>query len=68
MKRYFISIYDLKKNEIMEIFELTKKLKESQKKGIEHKVLKDKTLAMVFEKPSLASSLKKRASPIHPDL
>jgi ornithine carbamoyltransferase len=53
MKRYFISIYDLKKNEIMEIFELTKKLKESQKKGIEHKVLKDKTLAMVFEKPSL---------------
>jgi ornithine carbamoyltransferase len=53
MKRYFISIYDLKKNEIMEIFELTKKLKESQKKGIKHKVLKDKTLAMVFEKPSL---------------
>lgn len=53
MKRYLVSMYDLKKNEIMEIFELTKKLKESQKKGIKHKVLKDKTLAMVFEKPSL---------------
>ncbi|MGB7055506.1 MAG: ornithine carbamoyltransferase [bacterium] len=53
MKRYLVSMYDLKKNEIMEIFELTKKLKEAQKKGIKHKVLKDKTLAMVFEKPSL---------------
>jgi ornithine carbamoyltransferase len=53
MPRYFISINDLKKNEISEIFKLTQQLKESQKKGIEHKVLKDKTLAMVFEKPSL---------------
>ena len=53
MKRNFVSIFDLSKNEIFEIFDLTKKLKESQKKGIEHKVLKDRTLAMVFEKPSL---------------
>jgi ornithine carbamoyltransferase len=53
MKRHFVSIFDLNKNEISELFELTKKLKKSQKKGIEHKVLKDKTLAMVFEKPSL---------------
>jgi len=53
MKRDFISIFDLGKQEIFEIFELTKKLKESQKKGIQHKMLKDKTLAMIFEKPSL---------------
>jgi ornithine carbamoyltransferase len=53
MKRDFISIFDLTKEEIFEIFELTKKLKESQKKGVEHKILKDKTLAMIFEKPSL---------------
>jgi ornithine carbamoyltransferase len=53
MKRDLIGMFDLKNDEISEIFELTKKLKESQKKGIEHKILKDKTLAMVFEKPSL---------------
>ena len=53
MKRHFVSVFDLSQDEIHKIFELTKKLKESQKKGIEHKVLKDRTLAMVFEKPSL---------------
>jgi ornithine carbamoyltransferase len=53
MKRDFISFFDLTKDEIHEIFDITKKLKESQKKGVEHKILKDKTLAMVFEKPSL---------------
>jgi ornithine carbamoyltransferase len=53
MKRDFISMFDLTNDEIYEIFDLTKKLKESQKKGVEHKILKDKTLAMVFEKPSL---------------
>ncbi|UCF71704.1 MAG: ornithine carbamoyltransferase [candidate division WOR-3 bacterium] len=53
MKRDFLTMECLKKNEIFEVFELAKKLKESQKKGIEHRILKDKTLAMVFEKPSL---------------
>lgn len=53
MKRDFLSIFDLKKDEISSIFDLTTKLKESQKKGIEHKLLKDKTMAMIFEKPSL---------------
>ncbi len=53
MKSCFTSMFDLNKHQIMEIFELTKNLKESQKKGVEHKVLKDKTLAMIFEKPSL---------------
>ncbi|UCG29691.1 MAG: ornithine carbamoyltransferase [candidate division WOR-3 bacterium] len=53
MKKDFVTMFDLKKNEISEIFELAKTLKESQKKGVEHRILKDKTLAMVFEKPSL---------------
>jgi ornithine carbamoyltransferase len=53
MKRDFISIFDLNKQEIQAIFDLAKKLKKAQKKGQEHKPLKDKTLAMIFEKPSL---------------
>ena len=53
MKRDFITMFDLKKEEIHDIFELAKTLKDSQKKGIEHRILKHKTLAMVFEKPSL---------------
>ncbi|UCD06318.1 MAG: ornithine carbamoyltransferase [candidate division WOR-3 bacterium] len=53
MKRDFITMFDLKKEEIHQIFELAKTLKNSQKKGVEHRILKYKTLAMVFEKPSL---------------
>ncbi|MBE0432023.1 ornithine carbamoyltransferase [candidate division WOR-3 bacterium] len=53
MKRDLITMFDLKRDEIFEIFDLTAKLKESQKKGIEQHLLKNKTLAMVFEKPSL---------------
>ena len=53
MKRDFISIFDLNKKEMHDLFELAQKLKESQKKGVAHKMLVDKTLAMVFEKPSL---------------
>jgi len=53
MKRDFISIFNLSKKEMYDVFELAQKLKESQKKGVAHKILRDKTLAMVFEKPSL---------------
>ncbi len=53
MKRNFITMFDLKKEEIHQIFNLAKTLKDSQKKGVEHRLLKHKTLAMVFEKPSL---------------
>jgi ornithine carbamoyltransferase len=53
MKRNFVSIFDLSTEEMHDLFELAQKLKESQKKGVAHKILKDKTLAMVFEKPSL---------------
>jgi ornithine carbamoyltransferase len=53
MKRDLTSIFDLTKEEIYEIFELSEKMKDAVKKGVEHKMLKDKTLAMIFEKPSL---------------
>ncbi len=53
MKRDFISIFDLNQKEMYRLFELAQKLKQSQKKGVAHKILRDKTLAMVFEKPSL---------------
>ncbi len=53
MKRDLTSIFDLSREEIYKIFDITRELKDKQKKGIEHKILKDKTLAMIFEKPSL---------------
>ena len=53
MKRDFISIFDLNQKEMYRLFELAQKLKQSQRKGVAHKILRDKTLAMVFEKPSL---------------
>jgi ornithine carbamoyltransferase len=53
MKRDLTSIFDLTKDDIYEIFSLSARLKEAVKKGVEHKILKDKTLAMIFEKPSL---------------
>ncbi|MEO0095074.1 MAG: ornithine carbamoyltransferase [candidate division WOR-3 bacterium] len=53
MKRDLTSIFDLTRDEIYKIFDLARGLKEKQKNGIEHKLLKDKTLAMIFEKPSL---------------
>lgn len=53
MKRDFVSITDLKKDEILELFEDAIKMKKKVKKGIEHHYLKGKSLAMIFEKPSL---------------
>ncbi len=52
MKKDFISIADLTRDEIFEIFELTRKLKEMVKKREEHQLLKGYTLAMIFAKPS----------------
>lgn len=53
MKRDLTSVFDLTKEEIYEIFNLTRKLKWLLKSGKEHKLLKERTLAMIFEKPSL---------------
>lgn len=53
MKKDFISMFNLRQDEIHQIFELSNTLKTSLKKGVVHKILSDKTLAMIFEKPSL---------------
>ena len=52
MKRHFLSISDLSKQEIFELFDLSNKLKEKQKRGDPHQSLAGKTLAMIFRKPS----------------
>lgn len=49
---HFLKILDLNKEEIIEILDLSDKLKKEQKNGIEHHLLKGKTLAMIFEKSS----------------
>lgn len=47
-----ISIADLTPKEINQIFKLAKRLKKLHKKRKEHLLLMDKTLAMIFQKPS----------------
>ncbi len=48
----FISLHDLTKEEITALLELALKLKDKQKKGIAHPILKGKTLGMIFTKSS----------------
>lgn len=43
---------DFTKKEIWQIFKLAKKLKDKQKKGESHELLRGKSLAMIFQKPS----------------
>lgn len=43
---------DFTADEIFQIFQLAKDLKEKQKKGEAHKLLNGKSLAMIFQKPS----------------
>jgi len=52
VNKHFLSIAELTKSEIFEIFDLTQELKEKTKRGEAHHLLKGKTLAMVFAKPS----------------
>lgn len=47
-----LSIHDLSVDEVAEILSLAKELKAKQKAGIEHHLLKGKTLGMIFEKSS----------------
>ena len=47
-----LSIHDLSVDEVQEILALAKELKEKQKAGVPHEILKGKTLGMIFEKSS----------------
>jgi ornithine carbamoyltransferase len=52
MKRDFLDITDFSTREIWQLFRFAADLKKKQKKGKHHPILKGKTLAMIFEKPS----------------
>ena len=52
MKKDFLALSQFSKAELDAIFVLTRELKAKQKKGVEHHLLKGKTLAMIFEKSS----------------
>ena len=53
MKRDLISISDLTRDEVEALFSLAQRLKADRQKGWSHPLLAGKTLAMIFEKPSL---------------
>ena len=53
MKRDLISIADLSREQIEAIFSLARRLKADRREGLPHPYLAGKTLAMIFEKPSL---------------
>jgi len=50
--KHLVSLYNLTVEEIEEIFRLSEKLKKELKQGIQHHLLKGKTLGMIFSKSS----------------
>lgn len=50
--KHLLKLYDLTEQEIIELLDSADKLKYEQKHGIEHKLLKGKTLGMIFAKSS----------------
>ncbi|RPI00698.1 MAG: ornithine carbamoyltransferase [Calditrichaeota bacterium] len=52
MKRDFLQIVDFSRDELFELFQLCADLKKKTKSGHQHHMLKGKTLAMLFQKPS----------------
>jgi ornithine carbamoyltransferase len=53
MKKDFISIYDYSREWFEEIFEIARNLKQKFNKGEIYQPLKGKTMAMIFQKPSM---------------
>jgi len=56
-KRDFINLADFDKESIVFMLDLAARLKQETKVGIEHKILKGKTVVMYFAKPSLRTRL-----------
>lgn len=52
MTRHFLRLRDYTKQELDDLLALAAELKQKQKSGVEHHLLKGKTLAMIFEKAS----------------
>ncbi|MBN2001397.1 ornithine carbamoyltransferase, partial [candidate division KSB1 bacterium] len=52
MKRDFLAVSDFTSEEILDLLKLAADLKQKTKNRVEHHILKGRTLAMVFQKPS----------------
>jgi ornithine carbamoyltransferase len=52
MNKDFLSLADWRREQLEQIFELTRDLKARQKRGEPHRLLEGKTLGMIFEKSS----------------
>ena len=52
MLRHFIDTQDFSKAELLEMIELTRRIKAADKQGCTPKLLQDASLAMIFEEPS----------------
>ena len=52
MAKHFLHITDFTANEIWETLHLAKELKEKIRRRENHKIFKNKSLAMIFAKPS----------------
>jgi ornithine carbamoyltransferase len=52
MHKDFLALSDFTKDELDGLFRLTKELKEKQTKGIPHRLLEGKSVALIFEKSS----------------
>ena len=52
MPRHFIDTQDFSKAELLEMIELTRRIKAADRQGCSPKLLQDASLAMIFEEPS----------------
>ncbi len=57
MTRHFLALRDYTKDELDGLIKLAMELKAKQKQGVEHHLLKGKTLAMIFDKSSTRTRL-----------
>ncbi len=57
MVRHLITLAEWSSDEILGVLDFADALKSKQKSGVPHRLLEGKTLAMIFEKPSLRTRL-----------
>jgi ornithine carbamoyltransferase len=63
--KHFLSIADLSADEVWQVLNLARELKEEWQKGGNKPILKGKTLGMVFQKPSLRTRVSFEMGMIH---
>ena len=63
--KHFLSIADLSAEEVWQVFNLARELKEEWRKGGNKPILRGKTLGMIFQKPSLRTRVSFEMGMIH---